>query len=665
MVPKIDTKIRTKDGVRAFLAVFLVATVAVATMGLPLLYGGVTTTAEAAEPTADVESYDSISQAESSLGAADDIYLKDDGSAVLHYKDDSSDLNKFDLGVDVSEGLVHMLVVDDTDNQNAEYEEASFSAVLDQSGLSGDGSMIMQKPDDLKDLNAEVSGEVSSEANTFDASATGTFESQAATAGTVSTNGHVTATPDRLETSGSVSVEGGMGAAASGTYMDVSLEDTNSGYTLDMTQEQLVSEWSASQWETREKAKQTLQQQYASVATGLGGSSEVTISNYNFVEQSNGQYKLTLEFTVEYSGIDNGIEQQLASQLASDPSTDLSRSEATEIASTVTDLEIETLEFTLDGSGGSMDADWTIAIANYDELSLAMIDMIEASSASGEIPQEDIESARTAIEAQQAADLTWKLEWDGSIEQTSNQEMKLDASISSNTENWGAYIDKLESEGVEPPKDVTFEMSAKTDGDELALDAQFDLEAKDLATQAVNAWAKSVQSSSTTMSSDADQFVQALAESELEVARVDANLGDGTVRIEGGARFKDMSKLTDTVSNSMSISGVASETNDGSASVYVYVDDMGDVDTASATKSDIEHLDVVGSKTTVHAAGEWDEEFPPVKTDEMQNYLKTDSNDGDDKDDKNGGDSIPGFGMGVGLAAIAGLLTTFVLRLRE
>ncbi|WP_254763202.1 hypothetical protein [Natrinema marinum] len=664
--PESQPKLRSKDGLRAVLAVLLVAAVGVATIGLPAVYGGMTTTATAAQPSPDIESYDSVAQAESGLGPADEIYLREDGSAVLQY-DSQSDSGTLDLGMDVSEGLVHVLVVDNISNEDAEYEEASFSALLNQEGLSGDGSLVMEQPDSLKDLSVDISGEVSEEANQFDATASGTFESESSGMGigAVSTDGTVSATPDRLETSGSVSVDGGMGATGGDMQMDVSLADTGSSYVLDVSQKQPVSDWSASQWETREKAKQTLQQQYGNLATGLGGSSEITISSYDFEERSTGQHRLELDFTVEYTGIDSGIEQQLATQLASDPTTDLSQSEADEIAATVTDLEIETLEFTLDSSSGSMEATWNVAIANYDELTLAMLDLAEASSTSSGMAQEDLEKMRTRIEAQQAAGLESTFEWDVSMEQTSDQEMTLDAEATGDTNNWDAYIDELESRDVEPPQDVTFEMTAETNDGELALDAQFELEAEDLASQAVKSWAQSMQGAptGTTMSSDTNEFVTALSESELEVARVDANLGDGTVRVEGGAKFEDMSKITSTISDSLAISGVSSEMNGDTASMYVYVDSMGDVDTASATKADIEHLSVVGSETTVHAAGEWDEEFPSVDAEAMNNYLESES--GGDEGDDEGGDSVPGFGFGASLASVAALLTALVLRRRE
>ncbi|MFD1563755.1 hypothetical protein ACFR99_09365 [Haloarchaeobius amylolyticus] len=661
-VSKSIAYLRSNDGLRAFLAVFMVAVIGVATLGLPVVFGGATTTAEATEPSPEMESYDSVTQAESELGPADDIYLGDNESAVLHYEDDS-DVDKLDMGMDVSEGLVHMLVVDDIDDPDEELESANFSAMLDQQGLSGSGSMVMERPDDLESFDADVSGEVSEDTNEFDASTSGTFDSQSTSAGTGSTSGEVSVTADRFETSGDVTAEMDSAGSGSDMYVDASLTETSNGYTVDVTQEQTLTQWTASQWETREQARQTLQEQYGTLATSLGGTSEIEITNYDFQEGADGQSQVDISYSVTYTGIDDGIEQQLTDQLTADRSTDLTRSEAREIAASVTDVELEQIEFMLDVSDNSMDAEWDVAIANYDELTFAMFDLMEATDTTGQLPEEQLENARAAIEAQQAANLESTVSWDGSAEQSSD-EITFDATVTGDTKNWDAYIDELESRDMDAPHDVTFELTADTDGDELSMDGKFELEAEDLAGQAINSWAESIQSSeSSTMSPETEEFVSALDESELEVARIDAGLEDGTVRVEAGARFEDMSKITDTLTDSMSISGVATEQHDETASMYVYVDDMDGIDTASATKADLEHLDVVGTETTVHEAGEWDDDLPQADTDAMSEFLETEdaentSEDGNDDEDS---DSVPGFGIGAALASLAALLTALVL----
>ncbi|ELY91235.1 hypothetical protein [Natrinema altunense] len=655
-----------KSGGRAFLVVLLVAAVGIATIGLPAIYGGSTTTAEATE--SPVESYETVSQAESDLDPADEVYLRDDGSAVLRYDDNESDVNQVDLGMDASEGLVHMLVADDLDDemQNEEFESANFSAILDQQGFAGNGSLVMQQPDEVTDLSVDVSGEISDERNQIDATATGTFESEAATTGEATTSGHVTATADTFETAGSVSVDSGSMSAGDDTSMNVSLEDTSDGYTIDVAQERSVPDFSAEQWETRKAAKQTLQEQYGAIATQMGGTSDIQINEYEFEERSTGNHRLTIDVTVEYTGIDAGIEEQLATSLANDDTSDLSQSEAEKIAANITELEIETFEFTMSQSDGTIDVEWEIALANYDELTIAMLDLAESTDMNGTIPQEDIDNARAAIDAQQKADLTWEMQWDASVEQTSGNELTLDAELTSETENWKDYIAELKANDIKTPNDVVFDLTAETDGDQLAVDGQFEVESKDLAGKAIDAMAESARSGPTGSSNaQSDQFLTALSESDLQVARIDGSITGDSVRVEAGAKFDNMSKVTETFSDTVSISGVATESDGNTTSMYVYVDDMGDVDTASATKSDIEHLGVVDSETTVHQAGDWDTEFPEADTDSMRSYLGLNAEDSEQAEGENDSDSVPGFGLGVGLAAVAGLLTTLVLRRRE
>lgn len=656
------SNVRSTDGFRAFLILLVVAAVGFATIGLPVIYGGSTTTA-AAEPT--VESYQTASQAGSELGAADDVYLGENGSAVLEYEDEMNDLEQLEVGMDVSEGLAYMLVeggYEETD----EFESGSVSAVLDQDGFSGNGSMVMQQPDDLERLDLDVSGEVSDETNEFDATATGAFASEDSTPMTVESDGQVTMSGDRFETSGSatVSTESPMGTTGDGQTLDVSLQERSDGYVLDVTDERTVSSFAASDWETREQAEQTLSEQYASFAMQLGGNADVTIESYDFDETTN---RLELEFTIEYTGIDSGIEQALPIALMNDDTAGLDQEEAQAIATGVTDLEIETIEVSYEQNGGSMDAQWNVQISNYDELTLAMLDAAESVASEEELEQMNIEQTRATIEAQQAADLETTFDWDASVEQTAGQELTFDAEVSGDTENWNAYLDELESRDVQRPNDVRFDLSAETADGQLSLDGTFEIEGEDLAGQALDTMAQSARTSPTGTAPETTRYVEALSDANLQVARVDADVGDGTVRLEGGAKFENMSELTDTVSGTMAVSGIASETDGDTASMYVYVEEMGDVDTGSATKADVEHLAVVDSGTTVHEAGEWDDELPAVPTETMSDYLGVEtaetSNESEEGDE--GDDSIPGFGPGIALASVAGLLTALVLRRRN
>lgn len=653
---------RSSDRRTAFLAVLLAATIGIATLGMPVVAAGASATAGPSNNDADATSAVTALQDDDETDPADEIYLREDGSAVLVYEDDG-DVSQLELGMDVSEGLFHMLVVDDVEDPDDEFEEGSFSAVLDEDGFTSTGAFVMQQPDDLAAFDLDASGEVTDETNRFDVSASGTFGDEGGTAapGSVHSDGHVMATADRFETSGSVSADIGAGMAVDdeGAEFDVTLEDANDGYVLDVTRKENVGNWGASNWETREQAVETLEAEYGTLATELGGASEITISHYDFEERGDDHRhdRLELAFTVEYTGIDEGIEQQFTDELVTDPATDLSRDEAAEIAESITELEIETAAFTMEEADGSVDIDWDVALANYDELTSAMIELGELSAADDELAETEIEEAKAALEAQQATDLTWELQWETSITQSSAQELEFEADVTSETDNWAAYVDELESSDVDVPTGLTFSLTGDTDGDELALEGEFDLAAEDAIDEAIE-WTQSAQDETTTASADTDEFLSALANSDIEVARIDVDIDESTVRVEGGAKFDDMSELSSVFSDTAPIQGIATEDD----TMYVYVTDLGeDVDPEVATAADLDHLDVVDSDTTVHQAGEWDEEFPEPDTAEMSEYLGVEqSDDGAESDDSDG---LPGFGLGAGLAALL-LVTTLAVRRR-
>jgi len=204
-----------------------------------------------------------------------------------------------------------------------------------------------------------------------------------------------------------VSVDSSEASGADGAdeYLDVSLEETSDGYEVDVAQEMTVDATSADQWSTEEQAEQTLWREYgvyaALLAAQARSTSRTTISRSDRTANTG-----SISNSPSSTGVDGGIEEQLTDQLASDPTMDLSRSEAQAIATSVTDTDIETLSFTMDASGSSMDVEWDVAIENYNELTVAMLfDLAEATATDDQLPEDQLENARTAIEAQQAADL--------------------------------------------------------------------------------------------------------------------------------------------------------------------------------------------------------------------------------------------------------------------
>lgn len=607
------------------------------------------------------------------FGDAEDVYLQEDGSAVLVFEEEAN-ASQLEIGADVSEGLARMLVVDDLDDEDLDDEnvEASGTVIVEEDAFSAEGYLLADRPEELESLDLSVSAEQTADTNELDASLDATMvdtsSGSAVGTGDITTSGHVTTTADTFETSGQFSMETDFPASAEERFA-VSLTDRQDGYTVDLTQYQTVSNYGADRWETREQARQTLQRQYGALAESLDGTSSIEITHYRFEERSERGYWLELEFTVEYTGIDDGVERQLARELANDPELDLDRQEAREIAGQVTELEIETFDASVVTDGATTDAQWDVELANFDQIALATIDVVGAADLSEVegFDQEAVDDARSMIEAQAAADLRMTAEWDATVEQTGADRTTVTAEFSVDTENWDAYVAELEDRGIDTGGDVRFELEAHTEGDEIRVDTSAEFQQDDLLDQTIEALGNAAQQDED--ATDAEEFVAKLEQSDLEIARMDVEVDDETVTVEASAKANNMEAFVPEEAPG-SPEKIVTEGDGDTATTYVFVDGLVE-DPQNATREDLSDLDVVTEDTEVHQAGEWDREFPEMDYEAASDHLgieyeppaETETETGNGTDTPGGGDApVPGFGVPAALLALASLLVGVRLR---
>lgn len=670
------------DGLTATLVAVLVVT---GTLGLVAASGGaaaapadgpsevtVDRPGVAADRAGDAAQQDNGSSVYSDFGEASDVYLREDGSAVLVFEEESN-ASQLEIGADVSEGLARILVVDDVEEEDFEGQnvEANATAIIEGDMFSAEGHLLADRPEEVESLDLSVSAEQTAETNELDASLEATLVDTSggspAAIGDLTTSGQVTTTADTFETSGQFNLQTDLPARDKQRF-GVSLTDRQDGYTVDVTQYRTVSNYGADSWETREQARQTLQRQYGSLAESLGGTSTVEITHYKFEERSQRGYRLELEFTVEYTGIKDGVERQLASQLASDPQLDLDRQQASEIAGKVTELEIETFEASYVTDGATTNAQWDVKLANFDQVAMAAIDVGGAADLSETegIDQETLDDARAMIEAQAAADLRMTAQWDATVEQTTDGKTDVTAEFSVDSENWAAYVSELENRGIDTGGDVTFELEAHTEGDEIRVDTTAEFKQKDLLDQAIEALRTSAQQDEG--ATEAEEFVTKLEQSELQIARMDVNVDGETVTVEASAKAGNMQAFVPEDAPG-SPQKVVSRGDGETATTYVFVDGLVE-DPRNATREDLSHLDVVTEDTTVHQAGEWDREFPEMDYEAASNHLGIEyeppaetSTPGNTSTPGGEDAPVPGFGFAAALLAVASLLV--VVRLRR
>ncbi|MCL9813206.1 PGF-CTERM sorting domain-containing protein [Natranaeroarchaeum aerophilus] len=612
-------------------------------------------TVAAAAPAVASDSSIDAQQIDDNAEPADEIYVDGDGDAVLVYEDDDGDdeLTTFDLGMHVSEGLAHTLIEGDIEEDELDESAAGgMSLVLEEDRFFGEGDLQMESPDELEDMTLDVYGEQSSETSEFDADLEMIFEGDDAADDFESfeTTGDADVTPDTFATSGDVNAE--LGTVQGGEfYYDVSVTDTGDGYTLDVTQDEIVSQFQTGMWETEEAAEQTLDAQYGMIAEEFDGTTEITIESYTYTETADGEGDLDISYSVELQNVQDGFADVFAQVLAEDQELDLSQSEADALAQSLVDVEIDTMEFTADQSGSTLNADWTIELSNLegavDEM-VTLVDSIDAPEL-----EDELDEFQDTVEAQQAADLEQYYEWSATVEQYDAEHDRVDLSLSTDTENWSEYIDELEERDIDGTMgDMTIDLNAEIDdNDVLVADMALEVEQEELVEQALDSMIEAA-AEDPMAGPEVDEFLTDLEDSEFEIAAMDVNVDGETVEIEAGAQFGNMEALSDEINDAFGgheVTEIAGALDDDTMGVHVHVDALVDAD---ADEGDVSALAVADDDTEIYMDGDWDRDFNEMDTAAAQEFLTTQSEEGMDDEGADDDDSLPGFGPLVALFSL-------------
>ncbi|WP_256296608.1 PGF-CTERM sorting domain-containing protein [Haloarchaeobius salinus] len=591
-------------------------------------------------------------QEQDNLESADEIYVEDDGDAVLVYRDDTSETGTGHYGADLSEGLFHVFLNDTMDEAPEDNFSGDASFELTPESMTGDGSFAMDTPDSIEDLSFEASGEQTRENAQGSVSFDGTFTGESSTTETgtsmlesLSTEGSMTTTGSSFATEGSVSATFGEDPGVDEMHFAFTLEEREDSYVLSGEQDYVVGSYSADSWNTRESARRSLESQFGAVARQLDGDVSVTVDSHSFDSDTN---RVDVSYTVEFTGVDEAVSEQLTNALASSQQMDLSESEAADLAERLQSVELTELSASVDVTSEEASASWSVQIDDYDEASLAMLDIMESSEMSSE--QLNLEESRARIEAQTAADLQQEFTWSGSLSSPDQDTAEVEFSADYATENWATYVDELESRDVEWSGSTEFSANAQTEGGELTADMSATFSQDELVSGAIDSM---LQSSEGAGSDQSRAMLEAFQRSEFETAKMDVSMEDRTVTFEAGASFDNVSAFRDVMAEeyggNLSVASAYGELSGDESVTYVRL--SGAV-SGDAGESDVRELAVVGAETDVYMPGDWDpdeKEFPEMDTQEARNYLNVD----DDGGGLLGG--MPGFGPAVALVALVAL----------
>ncbi|HKL30302.1 MAG TPA: hypothetical protein VJ898_13670, partial [Natrialbaceae archaeon] len=86
------------------------------------------------------------------LDPADTVYVTEDGNAILEYREETNESTTVELGMNMSRGLMHMLITDDLESDVT----GTATAALGPEEFLANGSMTAPKPEELSSLDASA-----------------------------------------------------------------------------------------------------------------------------------------------------------------------------------------------------------------------------------------------------------------------------------------------------------------------------------------------------------------------------------------------------------------------------------------------------------------------------------------------------------------------------
>ncbi|WP_435333657.1 hypothetical protein [Haloarchaeobius sp. TZWWS8] len=554
--------------------------------------------------------------------AADEIFVYENGDAVLVYRTadpSASQTTTGTFGLDVTKGLVHVFVTDQVETGVT----GDATLLVKPAEISGDGTFSMTVPEKMETINVDLSLVTSkTEASgslTLDATFANDVDSETADTSdltkSLTTEGIVTVGPS-FKSSGHATVEKSTAPAdATLTYAAITLTETESGFDMTGTHSYTLSELSADDWETEAAAQQSLEEMFGAIASELDGTATVTIDSYEFDPETRA---LDVSYTVAFSDVKPALAKNIASMIAADRGLELTEEQLDEVAAHLEAVEVKTLSFTYDSLGAETITSWDVEL---DEFHHVMEADLALHTFAGTADEETLTLARQKLDAMIASEVSFTLTWGALASGMDTETSTIQLQSSYETENWERYTSELESRGIETPES-TVNVKATTDDDGIiSMTFTVTMKQSDL----VNTLVKGVVlGGQHTADEETAAMLDAFEQAELERAKIDVSIVDGTITFEAAASFEDLSAFDDLLSEKfggLTVDGISSEMSEGAGVSYVRVTGA---TVENPTIEDVRALSDVDENTVIHMPGSWDAEsttFPEMDEEKVNAFL--------------------------------------------
>lgn len=554
---------------------------------------------------------------------ADQLYLGEDGEAVVVYEQPSGNVQSISGGLDVSEGVASVSAelnesVSDDLEVAAEIGPDSLDVTASGSGMTdGEGlgtlSLLLEAAYGPDAFGAEFD---------FDAVVPGQGDAQSA-----ATSGEVGLSANRLTLE--ASVEGEAGAQSTGAIpggfdrFSLTVEEGSDGYSATGSAAAVVPEIQYEQYRTPEAVERLLRGFFQAATAGSPVTATVDVTDHSFDEE-------TGEVNFAYAAELEGVEEGLATALAAETEEAADRETLREAVAAAT---LEEFGVELSSEDDRVVLDTRLDVRDYEELTLALAEAGE----DGDSARADLEDQFDAIAA---ADYEQRVSWDVSAgPEDGGQGLNVNTAIE--TDNWGAYVDELDRE-INTSVDAAAEFVAE-DG---LIEGQADLsvERED--------WVRELfgLGDAAPVTDDEGPF-EGLSAAGFEdgAVRIVGDSDSDTVTAEAAVEFESFEALAEDgpFGEDLAVEQVAFE-RENPVRTYVYLDG----EDRATTQAALEDAGVIGPETTVTEPGEWDrDELPGYDNGRATELLATevDPDAGAVGDDDGSG---PGFGVAAALIAV-------------
>ncbi|WP_435359429.1 hypothetical protein [Haloarchaeobius sp. DFWS5] len=627
--------------------------------------------------------------------AADEIFVYDNGDAVLLYRmTDADATGQGTFAIDVPSGLAHVFLTDEVDpglDANAEF-------VAEPDSLMTDGEITFLQPEDIEalDMHAsmvqtrdEASGSLSLDATirTPESGEMGEMgdvgevgdESDTAHADTqmtVTSDGFVVV-GSSLEAAGQM-VTTVTGAAtddeAADSYLSMMLTETEDAIVITVEKSAMLEDFETTDFETEEAAQQALDERFTQVADSLGGTAEVTIDSYAFDTETN---RLDLRYTATLTDVKPAIAMEIAKMMADDRDMTLTDEELGEVAAHIETAQLTEISYVMETVGTETFFDWTLQIDEIDSLMEASLTL---DSFAPDADEEALAKQAAMLEAKKNADLAATLSWSGTTT-TEAETTTVQLTASYETENWTDYVDELEAQDIEF-RESTVTLDATTDDEgAITVTISVTLNQRDVVDSIVDkilAGATAMgpgsgdekqgsgdekQGSGDEKQGSGDEkqaeMLEMLRDAGFEKVKMDVSMAEGTITFEAATKFEDLTPLQDHLAETfdgLAVERITGTMAAGQQVVFVHVTGA---TVENATMDDVLAISEVDDQTIVHLPGTWDAEtagIPEFDEASVQTFLA----DGDESPSTAPGD-LPGTGTGVALLAAGAVLGSVLI----